>query len=384
LKSQPRFTQAVACLEDSSVRSDESARFCSIHRLALGTLLLFFLVPGSARSQAPQNSAELREVTVYATVRDKHGKIVPNLTKDDFELKEDGRPQGIRYFARESSLPLTLGLVVDTNSSQRRMLDQERAASYSFLDQILRAGKDRAFLIHFDREVELLQDLTSSRQKLQSALALLQTPESPEMRRDNREGRPGDDGVGSGQNPRHGQRRGSTLLYDAIYLASNDMMKKETGRKALLVLSDGVDIGSHENLGQAIEAAQRANTIVYTILLTDAQGYDHNRGFSGGGIGRRGGVGGPFPGRIPRAQRPDGKKVLDRVATETGGQLFQVSKKLPVDAIYAQIGEELRNEYSVAYTPDRTDPGPGYHTIQLTTKKRGLIVQARGGYYSDR
>ena len=116
-------------------------------------------------------------VNVLATVRNKHGEIVRNLTKDDFMLEEDDRPQTIGYFARETDLPLTLGLLVDTSLSQRRVLDQERSASSTFLDQVLRVNKDKAFVIHFDREVELLQDLTSSRQKLQAALGLLQMPQ---------------------------------------------------------------------------------------------------------------------------------------------------------------------------------------------------------------
>jgi len=106
--------------------------------------------------QPPTMSVDVRMVNVFATVRDKHGEIVPNLTKDDFTLEEDGRPQTIRYFTRETDLPLTLGLLVDTSMSQRRVLDQERSASYTFLDQVLRPNKDMAFVIHFDREVELL------------------------------------------------------------------------------------------------------------------------------------------------------------------------------------------------------------------------------------
>lgn len=118
----------------------------------------------------PKISVEVNVVTVLATVRDKHGQIVSNLGKDDFTLEEDGRPQTISYFTRETDLPLTLGLLVDTSESQRRVIDEERTASHSFLDDMLRPDKDHAFVIHFDREVELLQDLTSSREKLEHAL----------------------------------------------------------------------------------------------------------------------------------------------------------------------------------------------------------------------
>ena len=147
-------------------------------------------VHGRQQPQAPQRAApqptiavEVKTVSVLATVRDKHGKTISNLTKDDFLLQEDGRPQAINYFARESDLPLRLGLMVDTSLSQRRLLEQERSASYSFLDHLLREDKDLAFVIHFDREVELLQDFTPSRPKLQAALQSLQTPQFDRSRR---------------------------------------------------------------------------------------------------------------------------------------------------------------------------------------------------------
>ena len=161
-------------------------------------------------------SVDVRVVNVFATVRNKHGEIVPNLTKDDFTLEEDGRPQAIRYFTRETDLPLTLGLLVDTSMSQRRVLDQERSASATFLDQVLRPTKDVAFVIHFDREVELLQDVTASRQKLQAALELLETPQFTRRVANN----------SPGSWPGSHQRGGGTLLYDAVYLASNEEMMK--------------------------------------------------------------------------------------------------------------------------------------------------------------
>src|SRR5579863_1069818 len=118
-------------------------------------------------------STDVNVVNVLVNVRDKQGKIVHDLNKDDFTLEEDGRAQTIKYFAQQTDMPLTLGLLVDTSGSQRRVLDQERSASHSFLDSMLREDKDKAFLIQFDHEVELLQDLTSSRQKLESALELV-------------------------------------------------------------------------------------------------------------------------------------------------------------------------------------------------------------------
>jgi VWFA-related protein len=339
-------------------------------------------VPGWAQQSQqppPTISVNVKVVNVLATVRTKHGEIVRNLTKDDFMLEEDDRPQTIRYFSRETDLPLTLGLLVDTSMSQRRVLDQERSASSTFLDQVLRVNKDMAFVIHFDREVELLQDLTSSRQKLESALGLLQTPQRSQ------------EGGGDSQGSYPGSRRragggGGTLLYDAVYLASNELMKKQQGRKALIVLSDGVDRGSKETLATAVEAAQRADTLVYSVLFADEQAYGGGGGYGGRGMGGMGGMGrrGGGRGGYPQQTRPDGKKILEQISKQTGGRLFEVSKKQPIEQIYDQIQEELRNQYSLGYTPDRAEVGAGYHKIRLMTKQKDLIVQARDGYYAER
>jgi VWFA-related protein len=325
----------------------------------------------------PTISVNVKVVNVLATVRNKHGDIVSNLTKDDFALEEDGRPQTIGYFARETDLPLTLGLLVDTSMSQRRVLDQERTASSTFLDQVMRVNKDVAFVIHFDREVELLQDLTSSRQKLQAALALLQTPQ---LHREGEESGGNSPGSYPGSHRGAGGWGGGTLLYDAVYLASNELMKKQQGRKALIVLSDGVDRGSKETLASAVEAAQRADTLVYSILFTSEQPYGGGYGGRGmGGMGRRGGG---RSGRYPQQERPDGKKILEQISKATGGRLFEVSKKQPIEQIYSQIQDELRNQYSLGYTPNPADAAPGYHKILLTTKQKDLTVQARDGYYA--
>jgi VWFA-related protein len=341
---------------------------------------------GLLRSQEkPKLTVEVKVVTVYATVRDKHGKLLSNLPQDDFLLDEDGRPQTIRYFSRESDVPLELGLLVDTSLSQRKVIGEERTASQSFLDHMLRADKDKAFVIHFDREVELLQDLTGSRTKLEDALNLLEV-QRPEFSRGSGGsggggggggggGWPGGGGGGGGGGgPRHHGGGGGTLLYDAVYLASSDVLQHQTGRKAIIVLTDGVDRGSRETLETAVEYAQRADTVVYAILFPGEEGNDYGHGGYGGWGGRRGG-------RYPQEERPDGKKVLEKLAGETGGRMFEVTKKLPIDQIYAQIGDELRNQYSLGYTPDRADPGVGYHKIHLATKEKDLIVQARSGYY---
>jgi VWFA-related protein len=342
------------------------------------------------QGSTPKISVDVKSVSVPVTVRDKHGKIISNLTKEDFAVEEDGRPQTVNYFARENDLPLRLGLLVDTSLSQRRVLGEERSASYSFLDHLLRENKDLAFVIHFDREVELLEDFTGSRPKLQAALQSLQTPQMDansgggggQNGGGGQGGGIGGGGIGGRRGGGGGGGRGSghgggTLLYDAVYLAGDDLMNKQHGRKALIILSDGVDHGSKVGITTAIETAQRADTVVYSILFKDDEGYGGRSSMQMGpfGTGRRGG------GRGPQEARVDGKKILEQISKETGGRMFEVSKKETVEKMYAQIEEELRNQYSLGYTPDK-NTGPGYHKLHVTTKQQELVVQARDGYYS--
>src|SRR5271165_1368104 len=330
-------------------------------------------------------SSDVKVVNVLATVRDKHGQIVNNLTKEDFKLQQDGQPETIRYFTKETDLPLTLGLLVDTSMSQRRLIEQERSASYSFLNNLMRPDdRDKAFVIHFDWDTELLQDLTSSRPKLEAALDKLDNPKfAPGYGGGGGSGSGGGyPGGGSGGGGHHGG--GGTTLYDAVFLASDEVTRKLQGRKALIILSDGVDTGSKVSLDRAIETAQRSDTLVYSVLYADPEAYGH-QGYPGGGMGRHGGWGGPGGGmgRPQQASHPDGKKVLERISRETGGRFFEVSKKQPIDQIYSQIEQELRNQYSLGYTPDKAVAGTGYHKITLATTNKDLTVQTREGYYAQ-
>jgi VWFA-related protein len=350
--------------------------------------------PEAHDQPATSMSVDVKVVNVLATVRDKHGKIVSNLSKDDFTLEEDTHPVTIHYFAKDTDLPLTLGLLVDTSMSQRRVLDQERAASKTFIDQVLRE-KDTAFLIHFDKEVELSQDLTSSRPKLEAALESLQTPApTQEDNAPDSSGGSGGNWPGGGRNGgggggrRHGSHHAGTLLYDAVYLGSSELMQKQQGRKALIILSDGVDRGSKESLESAIESAQRADTVIYAVLFKDDEEHGNRGGFGfpggmgGGGMGggRRGGGGGRS-GPEEQEQRPDGKKILTRISKETGGRLFEVSKKQPIEQIYSSIQEELRNQYSLGFTPEKSESA-GYHKLVLKARPKDTTVQARDGYYA--
>jgi VWFA-related protein len=326
-----------------------------------------------ARAQDATFSTDVKVVSVLATVRDKQGKIVTDLTKDDFDLMEDGQSQTIRYFSRETDLPLTLGLLVDTSASQRQVLGEERNASRQFIEKVLREDRDQTFLIHFDHDTELLQDLTPSRAKLEKALDELELPadQRPQL---NRRGGGGGYPQGGGGGRRGGQA--GTTLYDAILLASDELMRKRQGRKALIVLTDGVDNGSKVPLSQAIEAAQRADTLIYSVLFTGQEG--QQQPFGGGGFGGRRGGRGRFP---QQTQRPDGKKVLEQISRETGGGFFEVTKKLSIDQIYARIEEELRSQYSLGFTGDKGDSAGGFRKITLTVKAKGMIVQTRQGYY---
>lgn len=355
-------------------RVADSATLRPAFCLAVAALLPLAGTPLSSQEK-PGISVDVKVVNVLATVRDKHGDLVSNLGKDDFVLEEDGRPQTIAYFSHQTDLPLALGLLVDTSGSQRRVLSEERSASRGFLDNMVREGQDKAFILHFDREVELLQDLTTSHEKLESALDLI------EIERPDND--PSSGGPGGGQPGSYPSRvRGGTALYDAIFLASDEVLKKQQGRKAIIVLSDGVDHGSRETLESATATAQRADTIVYSIYFADEEPYQNLGGFGRprggyGGGGRRGSPQ-PFP-----EERPDGKKILMQISAETGGRLFEVSRKQPMDQIYRQIEAELRSQYSLGYSPDPATE-TGYHKLRLTAKQKDMLVQARQGYYLNR
>ncbi|MDR3771797.1 MAG: VWA domain-containing protein [Terracidiphilus sp.] len=355
--------------------------------------------PSSTDQPAATLKIQAREVVLPVTVRDKRGALVASLSIGDFTLTEDGRPQTIKSFTRQSNLPFRLGLLVDTSRSVTAAMDSERRAAGKFVDQMLPAdpkagtAADQAFLIHFDHEVELLRDLTSAREKLHSELDDMgptrvsgDSSQGPETR-------------DSDRGEAESRRRGGTQLYDAIYLACHEIMESQDGRKALVVFSDGADRGSRETLNDAIDAADHANVVVYTIYFKGEQensgfgngspGGHRGGGYPGGGGGYPGGGGG-YPGGGGRrgGQEPtsatgqDGKKIMERIAVRTGGRYFEAKKKDSLDEIYAQIAEELRGQYLLTYTPDVVDKEGGYHKIALKAGKDDLVVVTREGYYA--
>jgi VWFA-related protein len=238
--------------------------------------------------------------------------------------------------SRESDLPLILGLLVDTSRSQQDVLEPERSASYKFLDQVLRRDKDKAFVAQFNTSVEVLQGFTSAREQLQAALDRLRVPGMI-----------------------------ATLLFEAVRSCSENLMRRELGRKAFIILSDGVSFRDQTSIETAIEYAQRADTIIYSIL------------FAG-----RDKVYRPGRAAIHAIAGGRGKIAMQRLARETGGAYFEISQSRTLEDAYAQIEDALRNQYSIGYAPAQPSAAGKYHAIKLTTKRPGLVVQARAGYYS--
>jgi VWFA-related protein len=298
-------------------------------------IVILAAAPTLLAQDVPSLSVNVNVVSILATVHARDGRIVKNLTAEDFILKQDGVPQKIRYFAHESDLPLTVGLLVDTSRSQQGVLAQESQASSAFFNQVLREGKDQAFVAKFDTRVETLQGLTSSRNELASALNQLAIPEEY-----------------------------ATLLYSAVKQSSEEIMEK-AGRKALIVLSDGVAYRDNTSIGTAIEFAQRADTILYSIRFSDpVQAYR------------------PLRAAFLTAAKERGKMELERMAKETGGVSFGVTGKQSINAIYSEIEETLRSQYSIGYTPSGSGPDGKYHRIKLVTKDQRLTVDARDGYFA--
>jgi VWFA-related protein len=301
-------------------------------------------------SQEPTTTLKINVnvVQLFFNVKDKHGTLIPNLTKNDFEITEDGKPQTIKYFTPESNLPLTLGMMIDSSGSQRNVIDMEKEVGGAFLRQIL-TDKDEAFVISFDITVDLLQDFTRDNHRLQAAL------NKAKVNTDYSSG--GIPGMGGGPVPQRGNSPG-TLLYDAVYLSSHDMLAKEVGRKAMIILTDGQDEGSRLKLQDAIEASQKADAIVYVLLCAD-RGFYGGFGYSGEG---------------------DMRKLTE----QTGGRVINVGNKFDkLREAFDQIAAELRSQYNIGYTPTNEKKDGTYRKIEIKNKQ-GHKIQARAGYYAGK
>lgn len=290
-------------------------------------------------------------VDLFFTVKDKNGELVPHLTRNDCTVLEDKVPQTLKSFVAETNQPLTLGILLDTSGSQQYVLPLEQQVGSQFLSRVLRS-KDQAFLVSFDVDVDLLQDFTNSPRLLSHAM------DKAEINTAGGNGAAGIPGAGGGTVPTIGDPKG-TLLYDAVALAANEKLSQETGRKAMIVLTDGEDQGSRTKIGEAIAAAQKSNVIIYVILIAD-------RGFYGGfGMGY------------------SGYSAAKRMSEETGGRLIDVGnngKKL--EAAFQQIEDELRTQYVASYTPSDTKLDGTFRRIAVQCQGDGLKVQVRRGYYA--
>jgi VWFA-related protein len=286
-------------------------------------------------------------VNVLASVRDKRGGLVSNLEKSDFTVLEDGKPQTIKYFTKETDVPLTIGLLVDVSGSQRNLIDIERNAASQFFSQVLRK-KDMAFLISFGEESELLQDYTNSTRLLTEGLGQLR-PSS------------GVGGLHPGPVPTMGGPRG-TVLYDAVYLAANDKLKSEVGRKVIVVITDGVDQGSRLSINQAVEAAQKSDAVIYCIDYNDPSAYGGGFGISFGG-----GAGG---------------SAMHKMSDATGGRVYRVDRKHTLEQVFKELQDEMRSQYSIAYTPANDRKDGTYRKIDIKLSNKDLKAQARKGYYA--
>ena len=292
----------------------------------------------AAPDQQPVTTLKVgtRLVAISAVVKNKAGELSGGLTKDDFVLKQDGKEEPIRYFSKGSDTALTFALMVDTSGSQRTFVGDESLASDVFFETMLGRREDRAMLVQFDNRVVLRHGLTNSPDALHLALSSLGSSAAT---------------------------AGGTLLNDAVYVVAKDVLAAETGRKAMVILSDGGDNGSHRSLAEAIEQAQRGDVQIYSILYS-----------AGDGSGRIGAGG--------AAVEDSGVRILETLSNSTGGRVFRVSRSLGLREIFAQIGQDLRLQYELGYTPPAETQPNSYHRLELKAKDKKLIIQARKGFFA--
>jgi VWFA-related protein len=304
-------------------------------------------VAPKAEEQKPDETIKVNVnvVQLFFNVKDKHGTLIPNLNKADFDIAEDNKPQTIKYFNAETNLPLTLGILIDASGSQRNVIDMEKEVGGAFLRQIL-TDKDEAFVISFDISVDLLQDFTRDVHRLQTAL------NKAKVNVDYTSG--GIPGMGGGPVPTHNAP--GTLLYDAVYLSAHDVLSKEVGRKAMILLTDGQDEGSKLKIQDAIEAAQKSDSIVYVLLCAD-------RGFYGG-IGY------------------SGESEMRKLTEQTGGRVINVGNKFDkLRDAFDQVAAELRSQYNIGYTSTNTAMDGSYRKLEIKSKQN-YKIQSRSGYYA--
>lgn len=313
-------------------------------RIAAALVLVAFSATGlTLLAQVQEDSVikvDVDLVNVLFSVRDKKGTLVPGLTKADIQVFEDGKEQQVRSFAAESDLPLTIGLLVDVSRSQEALIEVERRAAAQFFERVLRP-KDMAFLISFGSEAELLQDYTNSQKLLNNALSQLKVDSvaySP---------------INSGPIP--SQPRG-TILFDTVYLAADEKLKGEVGRKAIVVITDGVDMGSRLKLREALDSAHRSDAIIYSIYYVDWRAY--------------GGMFNPSDGD------------LRKLSEETGGRVYKVDRRYTLEMIFDEIQKEMRSQYTLSYSSTNPNNDGAFRKLEIKPRSKDLKVQARKGYFA--
>lgn len=319
----------------------------SLYPFSIAALAVCSALAQEPNAQEPTINVNVDVVNLLCSVRNKQGGLIGNLGKDDFLLSENGKPQTIKYFTRETDLPLTIGLLIDVSRSQERLIDVERQAAEQFFSAVLRQ-KDLAFLISFGQDAELLQDYTSSPRLLNAAMRDLKVSAPV-------------GGMDDGPVPTMNHPRG-TVLYDAVYLAANEKLKGQVGRKVLVLITDGIDQGSRLKIDDALRAAQRADAIIYGIEYYDPSEYGYGGLVFGGG----------------------GGSYLKRMSEETGGRVFKVDRKHPLSDAFKQIQEEMRSQYAIGYTPTNDVKDGSYRRIDLKTREKDLKVQVRKGYFAEK
>jgi VWFA-related protein len=279
-------------------------------------------------------------VNLFATVRDKNKRIVGDLKQEDFKVQEDNQDQKISFFSKEVALPITLALLLDTSGSEQDMLGAIQEAGSAFLHRILRKG-DEALVMSFDSDVDLLSDFTDNRAQLDRAV------------RRARINIPSGGSIGGNPGPIGSRQITGTALYDAIYLACSEKLNTEAGRKAIVIVTDAQDEGSKVKLEEAIEAAQRTDTVIHILLVADPR----------------------FGGNA---------SVAHKLAEETGGRMIAVRSEKKLLEAFDEISEELRSQYTLGYYPTNTARDGKFRKIKVETNNHDLKVLTRKGYYAPK
>jgi VWFA-related protein len=305
-------------------------------RTLWGIILLLCFAPRALAQPAGTEQdtpfkVDVDVVNVLCTVYDKRGALVQDLNRTDFEIRENGRRQQLRYFARDTDLPLTVALLIDVSGSVRGWVETEKDAASQFFKEVIRPS-DQAMLIGFSSTIVLWQDLTPAVERLHTALGRLRAVPFRGI-------------------PLDGQPMPGTLLYDAVSLTAREKLASVSGRKVVVIISDGLDNGSVNHAEEAVAAVQTSNAIVYGIC--------YETGFSGCAF-------------------------LKGLAEPTGGRMFQAGRKVPLSQIFRTIEQELRSQYALGYVPTNRERDGTYRKLEVKVRARGLRVQSRKGYFAVR